>query len=159
MTDSLYAPYLQNSNVPYSFVTEQVTQWIHSSAMLLCVKRYLRETKLETHLVFKGQGLSNVSREPIYDDTISIWDLHDLLLDLSYCCLLENSEGNMINNYHHMIPRFVCKCQYSSKQDFCWLITNNYHISRGFIGFMINTNNSIISQMLECLLHYFSHKL
>lgn len=48
----------------------------------------------ETHLVFKGQSLSDVSREPIYDDTISVRDLHDLLLDLSYCCLLENSESN-----------------------------------------------------------------
>lgn len=46
---------------------------------------------VETHLVFKGQGLSYISWEAIYDDTISIWNLHDLLLDLSYCCLLKKT--------------------------------------------------------------------
>lgn len=55
----------------------------------------------------------------------------------------------MIHNYHQYVPQFVSKCQKSNKQDFYCLITNNYHTGREFIGFLINTNNSTISQMLE----------
>lgn len=105
----------------------------------------------ETHLVFKGQGLSDVSGEPVYDDTIGVGELHDLLLDLSYCCLLENNESNMIHNYRHWVPQFVSKCQKSNKQDSCCVTTNNYHTGREFIGFLISANNSTISQMLEFL--------
>ncbi len=60
-------------------------------------------------------------------------------------------KGNMINNYHQCASQFACKCQKSSKQDFYCLITNNYHTGREFIGFLINTDNSTISQMLEFL--------
>lgn len=43
---------------------------------------------MKTHLVFKRQGLANVSRESIDDDAASIRYLHDLLLNLSNCGLL-----------------------------------------------------------------------
>lgn len=66
------------------------------------------QTLTETYLVFKGQGLSYISRESIYDDTISIWNLHDLLLDLSYCCLLKKISKS--NKLHHPMPHSVCKC-------------------------------------------------
>lgn len=46
----------------------------------------------KTHLVFEGQGLSHVSREPIDDYTVSLGYLHDLLLYLRNGCLLGKSE-------------------------------------------------------------------
>lgn len=46
----------------------------------------------QTHLVFKGQGLSHVSRESIDDYTVSLGYLHDLLLYLSNGCLLGKRE-------------------------------------------------------------------
>lgn len=50
-----------------------------------------------THLVFKRQGLPNVTRESIDDYTASIWYLHDLLLNLSNCGLLGKSDINIFD--------------------------------------------------------------
>lgn len=47
----------------------------------------------DAHLVVKGQGLSDVSREAIDDDAIGVWDFHDLLLDLGDSGFLPNTDG------------------------------------------------------------------
>lgn len=80
---------------------------------------------IETHLVLKGQGLSDVTREPIYDDTISLRDLHDLLLDLSYCGLLENKW--FIYNYH-ILGASVC-VQMSGEQQARFLLSDNTQLA------------------------------
>lgn len=54
------------------------------------------QTSNKTHLVFKGQGLSHVSRESIDDYTVSLGYLHDLLLYLSDGCLLGKSETSRL---------------------------------------------------------------
>lgn len=123
----------------YSNVSQQLRDHFYSLYNLREIPKYglqvctplLLNPLTETHLIFKGQGLPNISREPIYDDATSLWDLHDLLLDLSYCRFLENSEPNMILNYHP----WAWKCQKSNKEDFYRLSTNNCHTSRSSLGF------------------------
>lgn len=70
---------------------------------------------MKTHLVFKRQGLANISRESIDDDAASIRYLHDLLLNLSNCGLLGESDINMLDLF--TLPKSLMSCSDEEKQN------------------------------------------
>lgn len=61
----------------------------------------------ETHLVFKGQSLANITREAIDDNAVSLWDLHYLLLYLSYRGLLATEKQDLFSTSINTIKIFV----------------------------------------------------
>lgn len=80
---------------------------------------------MKSHLVFKRQGLANVSRESIDDDTARIRYLHDLLLNLGNCGLLGDSDNNMLDLF--TLPKSLILCSYEErqKQSCCTVNTNS----------------------------------
>ena len=59
-----------------------------------------------SHLVFKWQGLSHITRETVYDDPSGVGDLHDLLFDLRDGGLLQNHRIVAIVEMRQFVPNW-----------------------------------------------------
>lgn len=65
-----------------------------------------------THLVLKRKCLSDISREAVYNYTAGLWNLHDLLLDLSYGSFLMG-----MNKYTQ--DKIICFKENIHKENYC----------------------------------------